>query len=174
MFGSFWSGIQQVELNANDDNKDGNMDGLLAYTGDGQDIKNIISNTTLSPLVVEGATIYKHANVYYIFFSVGKCCEPSRESVRPGDEYHVVVCRSDSITGPFFDKDGKNCLTENGGTTILASQGDVWAPGGQGVMWDENMEKDVMYYHYGKSIFLSGRERDDGVLTLSSETQYWA
>jgi hypothetical protein len=32
----------------------------------------------------------------------------------------------------------------------------------------------VMYYHYGKSIFLSGRERDDGVLTLSSETQYWA
>jgi arabinan endo-1,5-alpha-L-arabinosidase len=162
MFGSYWTGIQQVELNANDDNKDGNMDGLLSYTGNGLDIKNIISNTTLSPSVVEGATIYSppSSNLYYIFFSVGKCCEPSRESVRPGDEYHVVVCRSDSITGPYFDRDGKNCLTENGGTTILASQGDVWAPGGQGVMWDERMERDVMYYHYGKG-FLTGEEGDE-------------
>jgi arabinan endo-1,5-alpha-L-arabinosidase len=150
-FGSYWNGIQQVELNA-DDNSGGNIDGgLLAYIGNGDDIKNIISNTTQNFAVQEGATIYKNANLYYIFFSVGKCCQPQRELVTPGDEYHVVGCRSDRITGPYFDKNGRDCLMENGGTTVLASHGDVYAPGGQGIMLDPKSERTVMYYHYGES-----------------------
>jgi arabinan endo-1,5-alpha-L-arabinosidase len=61
-----------------------------------------------------------------------------------------VVCRANAITGPYRDAAGKDCLTENGGTIVLASHGDVYAPGGQGIMVDPKSEREVVYYHYGK------------------------
>ncbi|KAF2024112.1 endo-1,5-alpha-L-arabinosidase [Setomelanomma holmii] len=143
-FGSYWSGIQQIEMTSTDQ--------LRAWTGAENDIKNIISNTTTNFAVQEGAIMHKHEQYYYLFFSVGQCCRRAFELMPLGDEYHVVVCRADSITGPFNDAHGKDCLTENGGTTVLASHGDVYAPGGQGVMVDPKSERSVMYYHYGELV----------------------
>ncbi|KAF2818441.1 endo-1,5-alpha-L-arabinosidase [Ophiobolus disseminans] len=143
-FGSYWSGIQQIVM---DDHAQ-----LKAWAGEQQAIKTVISNTTERFAVVEGATMHKHEGFYYMFYSVGQCCRAEFELVPPGDEYHVVVCRGESITGLYFDKEGKDCLTQNGGTTVLASHGDIYAPGGQGVMIDPKSERTVMYYHYGKSI----------------------
>jgi arabinan endo-1,5-alpha-L-arabinosidase len=142
-FGSYWTGIQQIEMH--------NHDELMAWTGSENDIKNIISNTTANAAVQEGAITYKQGRYYYVFFSVGQCCRKEFELVPQGDEYHVAVCRAEHITGPYFDAEGRNCLTENGGTTILASHGDFYALGGQGVMRDPKSEETVMYYHYGKS-----------------------
>lgn len=141
-FGSYWSGIQQIEVDSHEQ--------LMSWVGSETDIKNVISNTTANFAVQEGATMFKNENFYYIFFSVGQCCRLERELVPPGNEYHVAVCRAEKITGPYFDKKRKNCLTESGGTTILASHSDIYAPGGQGVMLDPKTEKTVMYYHYGK------------------------
>jgi hypothetical protein len=101
---------------------------LLNWTRPDEDIKNVIRNQTPPNLV------------------------------SPGNEYHIAVCRADSITGPYYDKDGKNCLTENGGTTILASHGDIYAPGGQEVMAHPDNDKTVMYYHYGKSTRVASGE----------------
>ena len=141
-FGSYWSGIQQIEMN--DDAQ------LRAWTGGEADIKNIISNSTANFAVQEGAIMHKHEEHYYVFFSVGQCCRRAHELTPPGDEYHVAVCRANSITGPYYDVDGNDCLTENGGTTILASHRDIYAPGGQGVMVDPQSERTVVYYHYGE------------------------
>lgn len=41
-------------------------------------------------------------------------------------------------------------MTDGGGTTIMASNGNVYAPGGQGVFTDAD-GTDVLYYHYCKS-----------------------
>jgi arabinan endo-1,5-alpha-L-arabinosidase len=89
----------------------------------------------------------------------------------PGEEYRISVvsiianhdpphpkananvrlqCRSESPTGNFKDKEGKDCATENGGTLVLASHGDVYAPGGQGVFWDPQSSSVILYYHYVK------------------------
>ncbi|KAF1850525.1 glycoside hydrolase family 43 protein [Cucurbitaria berberidis CBS 394.84] len=141
-FGSYWSGIQQVEMHDHQD--------LIAWGGQANDITNIVGNTTVNQAVVEGASMHKFGGFYYILFSVGQCCRTEKDLVPPGDEYHVAVCRSDSITGPYFDQQGKNCLTESGGTTILASHGDIYAPGGQGIMEHPETGKMVLYYHYGK------------------------
>jgi arabinan endo-1,5-alpha-L-arabinosidase len=146
-FGSYWSGIQQIELSSQDQ--------LTSWAGTAQDIHNIISNTTENHAVQEGAIMYKNGDFFYMFFSVGQCCKTRTELVPAGDEYHVAVCRADEIAGPYFDKDGKDCLKGNGGTTILESHGDVYAPGGQGVMVDEMTDRTVMYYHYGKSTLTS-------------------
>ena len=59
-----------------------------------------------------------------------------------------MVCRSTSPTGGFVDKDGIDCLTESGGTLVLGSHDDVYAPGGQGVNYDNDLGL-VIYYHYG-------------------------
>jgi arabinan endo-1,5-alpha-L-arabinosidase len=142
-FGSYWTGIQQVEMPSHDY--------LVSWAGSHDEIKNVIRNTTADFAVQEGAVMYKNDNFYYIFFSVGQCCRTERDLVPPGDEYHIVVCRSHSITGPYSDAEGKDCLTDNGGMTVLASHGDMYAPGGQGVMLDPKTERTVMYYHYGGS-----------------------
>jgi arabinan endo-1,5-alpha-L-arabinosidase len=143
-FGSYWSGIQQIEI---DDHEQ-----LISWAGSDTDIKNVISNLTEDSAVQEGATMYKYEEYYYIFFSIGQCCRTEQELMPPGDEYHVAVCRAVTITGPYYDFDGKSCLTGNGGTTILASHGDIYAPGGQGILLDPKSEKTVIYYHYGECV----------------------
>ena len=149
-FGSYWDGIQQIVLDK--------PEMLKAWAGQETDIKTVIRNSTERYAVVEGASTHKHQGMYYMFFSVGQCCRADNELVPPGDEYRVAVCRAKDITGPYFDKEGKDCLTQSGGTTVLSSHGDVYAPGGQGVMWDPKTERTVMYYHYGKRAWCDARE----------------
>lgn len=45
------------------------------------------------------------------------------------------------------DREGRSCLTDNGGTTLLASHGNVYGPGGQGV-FEDSTRGFVLYYHY--------------------------
>ena len=84
----------------------------------------------------EAGFMYKPASsdYFYFFFSYGKTPTDVVPGQANGTEYRVLVGRSKSITGPFLDKDGKD-LTENvtdppPGTVVLASHGDVYAPGG--------------------------------------------
>lgn len=87
---------------------------------------------------------------HYLFFSGGACCNAPNELEPPGEEYRISVCRSTSPTGGFKDKNGRDCVTENGGSLVYASHGDVYAPGGQGVFYDPGQEAVVLYYHYVK------------------------
>lgn len=92
---------------------------------------------------------------YYLFFSSGADGQDSlkKDLVTPGLEYKIMVCRAAAPTGPFVDDSGKACL-DGGGLWIYGSSGgnytlaNVYAPGGQGVMWDEGLQRVVMYYHY--------------------------
>jgi arabinan endo-1,5-alpha-L-arabinosidase len=145
-FGSFWQGIFQVELFPHDD-----MRAFGEWAVQNQRISNIIRNDTLGALVAEGATMHKEKEFYYLFYSVGFCCRTPETGLVPDDQvYRVVVCRSETPRGPFYDRNGKSCLEESGGTTVLASHGDVYAPGGQGIMVHPEDGRTVMYYHYGK------------------------
>ena len=147
-FGSYWSGIQQFSLPSHD--RLMALDGSLTRS---EDIGTLITNSTAGAAVVEGGTMYKNDKFYFLFFSVGACCNTPPNLAAPGDEYRVAVCRSESVTGPYVDRDGRSCKDQNGGTTVLASHGDVYAPGGQGVMKlgdGKDGGREVMYYHYGE------------------------
>lgn len=39
-------------------------------------------------------------------------------------------------------------MRNNGGTLVLASHGDVFAPGGEGIFTDSKSGKDIFVYHY--------------------------
>ena len=59
----------------------------------------------------------------------------------------VFVGRSTSAHGPFLDKNGRNLLN-TGGTLVLASHGNIYAPGGQSIFTDSKSGKDIFVYHY--------------------------
>ena len=68
-------------------------------------------------------------------------------SLFPHPLLQVFVGRSASAHGPFLDKNGRD-LRSTGGTLVLASHGNVYAPGGQSVFTDRKSGKDVFVYHY--------------------------
>ena len=127
-FGSYWDNIFQVEMD----------DPPLKVAGHPAHLEQ---NTTSRPddlpeSPVEGSYQFwwtvDDTDYFYLFFSSGACCNEPPDLVPKGEEYKITVCRSTSATAGFKDKDGKDCLTENGGTLVLGSHGDVYAPGGQG------------------------------------------
>ena len=129
-FGSFWNDIYQVEMS----------DPPLDLSSSAS-LKHLEQNTTARPDdlptgPVEGSYQFQWnvdgIDYYYLFFSSGNCCNAPPDLPPPGEEYKVMVCRSTSPRSGFVDKDGNDCLTQNGGTLVLGSHRDVYAPGGQG------------------------------------------
>ncbi|KAL1302206.1 hypothetical protein AAFC00_002634 [Neodothiora populina] len=147
-FGSSWSGTFETELDPSSP---------LEVSPNAAGPENLVYNSTIppgkvEPAIVEGGYLFWRVvdgvKYYFMFFSSGKCCNPANDLAAAGDEYKIMVCRSDSPAGPFVDQDGKDCLTENGGTLVLGSHGEVYAPGGQGVYNHASLRRPVLYYHY--------------------------
>lgn len=61
------------------------------------------------------------------------------------NRYSIRVGRSTSPRGPFIDRAGID-LVKGGGTVVYGSNGHVYAPGGQGILRDGDV--DILYYHY--------------------------
>ncbi|KAF2712666.1 glycoside hydrolase family 43 protein [Pleomassaria siparia CBS 279.74] len=150
-FGSSWDGVFQTTLTSD----------LLKWSGESP--INIVKNTTFPavvvknpyPSIVEAPFMWwlpiDGTTYFWMFFSSGACCNtPSSEGglEAPGDEYKIMACRSTSINGPWKDKDSRDCATENGGSVVLRSHGDTYAPGGQGVAYDPDSNRYALYYHY--------------------------
>ncbi|KAL6704234.1 hypothetical protein ACN47E_008402 [Coniothyrium glycines] len=140
-FGSHWNGIHQFELQSHAE--------LAAFAGPVDRITNIARNTTSNMDVMEGATMFKHADFYYLFFSAGVCCNTEKDGLAPIERvYRVAVCRAGTATGPFRDAKGRDCLNDNGGTVILASHGEIYAPGGQDITVHPDSGRTMISYHY--------------------------
>ncbi|RPD59217.1 glycoside hydrolase family 43 protein [Lentinus tigrinus ALCF2SS1-7] len=139
-FGSYHQGIFQLPLSDIHSLKDAKPPGTHLAGGDGQP--------------TEGAFIYKpqDSKFFYLFFSHGVTPllnDPTRPP--PGQEYRVLVGRSENVSGPFVDKDG-HALTEvrdpPAGTLVLGTHDNIYAPGGQSVFRDPVSDLDVIVYHY--------------------------
>ncbi|KAL4756278.1 glycosyl hydrolase [Aspergillus foveolatus] len=133
-FGSYWNGIHQLPLAGPLSLADGATPTQIAYNSSGNH-------------AIEAGFVFYRRGWYYLTFSSGRAGSYDTNPPATGEEYRIVVCRSASGTGDFVDKSGRSCLTDNGGTTILASHGNVYGPGGQGVFEDRSRGW-VLYYHY--------------------------
>ncbi|KAI9149118.1 arabinan endo-1,5-alpha-L-arabinosidase A-like protein [Paramyrothecium foliicola] len=134
-FGSFWGCIHQYPMDRS---------GMKAATC--RPPTHIAFNST-GTQALEAAYMHHREGWYYLFFSHGRCCGYPDNMPLPGEEYKVYVCRSRSAKGPFLDRDGRDCRSENGGTLVLASHGYVFGPGHQGILADPK-HGTVLYYHY--------------------------
>ncbi|HZQ43652.1 MAG TPA: hypothetical protein VFA99_10390 [Acidobacteriaceae bacterium] len=63
----------------------------------------------------------------------------------PAATYRIIVGRSTSPTRLYLDRGGIN-LSNGGGTILLSSHGNIYGPGGQGVMTVQ--AKTLLVYHY--------------------------
>ncbi len=61
---------------------------------------------------IEAPFIFQKGDFYYLFVSWDRCCRGENST------YKVVVGRSETITGPYYDKEGQN-LNHGGGSLVV-------------------------------------------------------
>jgi arabinan endo-1,5-alpha-L-arabinosidase len=123
VFGSYWSGIQMVQLQWPSGKRSADRE------------RRHLADRKISLNAIEAPSIVRHAGWYYLLTSWDRCCVGTRST------YKIVAGRSRSVTGPYVDRDGKE-LMQGGGTTLLESSGDRVGPGG------ESVSGQVVAYHY--------------------------
>jgi len=122
-YGSFWDGLQIVELNKE-----------MTSPAEGKEPKTFASRKTdlnienppsvdNNPVVaggnaIEAPFIFKKDDYYYLFASIDYCCKGINST------YKMIVGRSENVTGPYIDKEGKSMRT--GGGSILMQGDDNW------------------------------------------------
>ncbi len=106
-FGSFWSGIKLIRLDATTGARAGtDMFDLASRPGD----------------ALEAPFLVYRAPYYYLFLSFDFCCRGADSS------YRTVVGRSTSITGPYVDRTGLDLL-HGGGTPVVSGNARYRGPG---------------------------------------------
>jgi len=122
-FGSFWSGIKLVRLDASTGKPTGPLLHIAGRNGG----------------AIEAPFIVLHQRWYYLFVSFDQCCKGTDST------YKLMVGRSRSVEGPYLAFDGKR-MTDGGGTLVLAGYGDVKGPGHNGFI--SLPEGDFLIHHY--------------------------
>jgi arabinan endo-1,5-alpha-L-arabinosidase len=128
-FGSFWSGLKMRRLDY--------ATGKLSADDD-----------TLYPLAqrfvnsgsVEAPFIIYREGYYYLFASFDFCCRGVDST------YYVVVGRSESVTGEYFDRDGVSML--QGGGTQITFPTERWIGPGHSAILRENGIDYLIYHAY--------------------------
>jgi len=113
-FGSFWGGIQLVELEW--------PSGLAAP---GAEPVTIASRGDALN-AIEAPYLHERDGWYYLFVSRDACCRGVDST------YSIAVGRSREVTGPYVGPDGTP-MTQDGGLELLTTSGDMIGPGGQSV-----------------------------------------
>lgn len=122
-FGSYWSGIQVVELAW--------PDGLPVAGAEPVGLASRLA----APHAVEAPYVVPHDGWFYLFVSQDACCQGVDST------YRIAVGRSRDVTGPYVTRDGTDLLLD-GGDVLLETTGDLVGPGGQSV------SHGIMAFHY--------------------------
>lgn len=128
-FGSFWTGIKMHKLDY-DTGKLSTEDDTL-YS---------IAQRHINPYAIEAPFIIRKDGFYYQFVSFDFCCRGEDST------YHVRVGRSESVTGPYVDRDGVAML--DGGGTQVTFPTDRWrGPGHNSIIQEDGVEY-IVYHSY--------------------------
>ncbi len=127
-FGSFWSGIKLVELDP--------------ATG-----RRIKPDSRIYSLArhseIEAPCLVAHQGLYYLFVNWGACCRGVKST------YEIRVGRSNRVTGPYLDRDGKDLLTD-GGTLLMGTEGRRIGPGHASVLREGKDEWFGFHFYDGE------------------------
>lgn len=143
-FGSFWSGIQLLEL----DPRTGKP---------AADAPVIPIARRPPPDALEAPFLVRRGPYFYLFVSFDFCCRGLNST------YNIRVGRAKKVEGPYEDRDGKR-LMEGGGTLVLGTDGRQIGPGHNAVLREKR--RDLLAYH-----FYDGDK--NGVPTLQVRPLVW-
>jgi arabinan endo-1,5-alpha-L-arabinosidase len=123
-FGSFWGGLKLIEL----DSKGARANMTL----------HAIAARPLNDGALEAPFIVWRCGYYYLFVSFDACCKGADST------YKTMVGRSESVTGPYADREGA-AMMQGGGTLVLQG-GTRWrGPGHNAVIFANGAAYNV--YH---------------------------
>ncbi|MCW4385212.1 arabinan endo-1,5-alpha-L-arabinosidase [Salinibacterium sp. SYSU T00001] len=126
-FGSFWSGLRMIELEWPSGLRVDHAEPLR------------LADRQTPPNAIEAPYIVERDGWYYLFFSRDSCCRGL------GSTYNMAVGRSETVTGPYLDREGVPLL-QDGGMSLLESEHPQIGPGGQSVARVGGV--DYLAYHY--------------------------
>lgn len=134
-FGSFWSGLKMVKLNANlkEVAKPENWISIAKRDRDSD-----LDDSDAGNAALEGPFIFKKGDYYYQFLSWDYCCRGEKST------YKLVVGRSKSVTGPYVDKERKE-LTKGGGSLVIEGNKNWYGVGHNSVFTFDG--KDYTFMH---------------------------
>ncbi|MGB6609955.1 MAG: arabinan endo-1,5-alpha-L-arabinosidase [Acidobacteriaceae bacterium] len=131
-YGSYWSGIKQRQIDP--------ATGMLLASNTTR--YNLATRPGVPENPIEGPSLVRHGNYYYLFVSIDFCCTPSYVT----DNYKQAVGRSTSPHGPFVDEVGTPMM--NGGATVLLKGDAAWnAPGGGTAYLDPANGDSLIVFH---------------------------
>ncbi len=126
-FGSYWTGIKMRRI-----------DYATGKLSTEDETLYSLAQRFVNDGSVEAPFIIRKGDFYYLFVSHDYCCRGVDST------YHVVVGRSENVTGPYVDRDG--VLMTRGGGTQVTFPSDRWkGPGHNGILQENGV--DYIVYH---------------------------
>lgn len=124
---------------------------IAELTDDGLAVKDFRKKTKIGGGAFEGTMIYKRGKYYYMFCSVGSCCEGEKST------YKTVVGRSTSLTGTYTNKQNGSMFNNN--YTTIISGNDRWKGPGHNseIITDDNGDTWLLYHSYDMNNGCNGR-----------------
>ena len=120
----------------------GSFRGIYAIelSEDGLSLKSGSSPVQIAGTAYEGTYIHKRGGYYYMFASIGSCCEGLKST------YTTVVGRSTSLFGPYLDKKGQSMMGNH--HEILIHKNDSFVgTGHNSEIVSDNAGTDWLFYH---------------------------
>lgn len=113
---------------------------LTELTSDGLELADPENLLQIAGTWYEGAYIHKRGSYYYLFASIGSCCNELEST------YQAVVGRSTSLFGPYVNKKGEKML-DNRHEIILSGNAKVKGPGHDSQIITDDKGNDWILYH---------------------------
>lgn len=120
----------------------GSFRGIYAIelTQDGLAVKSGSKPKQIAGTAYEGTYIHKKGGYYYLFASVGTCCEGLKST------YTTVVGRSKNLFGPYVNKDGEGML-DNHHEVLIHKNDSFVGTGHNSEIVTDKAGNDWMFYH---------------------------
>ncbi len=112
----------------------------IELSEDGLSLKSGAVPQKIAGGAFEGTYIHKRGNYYYLFASVGSCCQGLKST------YRTVVGRSDNLFGPYLDKKGNRMLDNHYEVLIHKNESFVGTGHNSEIVTDD-AGNDWIFYH---------------------------
>lgn len=138
----------------------------IELTDDGTAVKDKNTKFRIAAGDFEGTMIYKKGSYYYFFGSKNNCCDGA------ASVYQVRVGRSESLKGPYLDKDGKDIASWGNGSLLIERNERFAGPGHNAQIVTDDSGNDWFLYHAidrGNPLVPTGANRR----SLMLDRLYW-
>jgi arabinan endo-1,5-alpha-L-arabinosidase len=120
----------------------GSFHGIFAIelNNDGLTLKPGAEKRQIAGTAYEGTYILKKEGYYYLFASIGSCCEGAKST------YKTVVGRSDNLFGPYLNREGKSMI-DNQHEILIHGNEHFVGTGHNSEIVSDNAGKSWILYH---------------------------